>query len=147
MNKALYILSFSLFAFNINAQENAYKEVKKGNNAFIDSSFQKAEVNYRKGIDIESKNPIPQFNLGDTKYALKDFEAAAEQFENSATLFEGKQDKAEAYHNKGNALMQQKKYEESIEEYKKALKLFPNDMDTKYNLAYAQLKLKKERPN
>ena len=38
----------------------------------------------------------------------------------------------------------QQKFDESIESYKKALRLNPTDMDTKYNLAYAQLLKKKQ---
>ena len=144
MKKVITILIICLFTA-LKAQQTAYKEVKEGNKAYADSSFQKAELSYRKGIDINTKAPIPQYNLGNSKYAQKDFEAAAKQYETSAALFENKTDKASAYHNKGNALLEQNKYEESIAEYKKALKLIPNDLDTKYNLAYAQEKLKKEQ--
>lgn len=145
MKKIIVIFFICCSFFESKAQQTAYKEVKIGNQAYMDSSFQKAELSYRKGIDINNKAAIPQYNLGNTKYAQKDYEAAAQQFETSAELFEGKKDKASAYHNKGNALLEQDKYEAAIAEYKKALKLFPLDMDTKYNLAYAQEKLKKEQ--
>ena len=55
------------------------------------------------------------------------------------------EDKADAFHNLGNVFLSQKKYEQSITAYKEALKLRPNDMDTKYNLAYAQEMIKKEQ--
>ncbi|HET6991741.1 MAG TPA: tetratricopeptide repeat protein, partial [Bacteroidia bacterium] len=49
-------------------------------------------------------------------------------------------------HNLGNSMLQQQKYQESINAYKQALKLKPNDEETRYNLAYAQSKLKKQNP-
>lgn len=145
MTKLIHILFLSLFTFQVMAQTDAYKEVKTGNQFFKAGDYEAAELNYRKGIDIDTKNAIPTYNLGNAKYAQKDFEAATQQYESSAELFETKKDRAEAYHNKGNALLEQKEYEASIKEYKKALKLFPDDLDTKYNLAYAQLKLQKEQ--
>jgi tetratricopeptide (TPR) repeat protein len=44
----------------------------------------------------------------------------------------------------GNAMMQQEQYEEAINAYKEALRKNPNDEDTRYNLAYAQEKLKQQ---
>jgi Ca-activated chloride channel family protein len=49
--------------------------------------------------------------------------------------------KAKAYHNLGNSLMQQQKYSEAVDAYKRSLKANPSDMDTKYNLEYAKKKL------
>ncbi|MFA6580486.1 MAG: tetratricopeptide repeat protein, partial [Paludibacter sp.] len=50
-------------------------------------------------------------------------------------------------HNIGNALLSDKKIEQSIEAYKKSLKITPQDNDTRYNLAYAQALLKKQQQN
>ena len=52
-------------------------------------------------------------------------------------------EKAMLYHNLGNSLLVQKKFDPSIEAYKKALRINPNDLDTKYNLAYA-IKMKEQ---
>ncbi|MFN3781967.1 MAG: tetratricopeptide repeat protein, partial [Candidatus Kapaibacteriota bacterium] len=49
-----------------------------------------------------------------------------------------KDEKAIAHYNLGNSYLKEKKYKESIEQYKKALKLNPNDFDSKYNLEYAR---------
>ena len=49
--------------------------------------------------------------------------------------------KASAYYNLGNNLLKSEKYQESINAYKKALKLNPKDMNAKYNLEYARKKL------
>ena len=49
--------------------------------------------------------------------------------------------KSKAYHNLGNSLMHQQKYQEAVDAYKRSLKASPSDMDTKYNLEYAKKKL------
>src|SRR5206468_3608466 len=52
---------------------------------------------------------------------------------------------SKAYHNLGNSLLKSKKYPESIDAFKNALKSNPSDNDTRYNLAYAQSMLKEEQ--
>ncbi len=52
---------------------------------------------------------------------------------------------AASFHNTGNALISEKKIEESIQAYKNALKANPADNETRYNLAYAQSLLKKQQ--
>ena len=56
-----------------------------------------------------------------------------------------KDEKAKIYHNIGNSFLKSQKYKESIEAYKNALRNNPNDMDTKYNLIYAQKKLQQQQ--
>ena len=55
-------------------------------------------------------------------------------------------EKANVYHNIGNALLKDKKIDKSIDAYKQALKLNPDDPSTKYNLSYA-LKQKNDKKN
>ncbi len=54
---------------------------------------------------------------------------------------------AKVYHNLGNSFLELDSLEESIEAYKNALRNNPKDMETKYNLAYAQQKLKEQQQN
>ena len=71
-----------------------------------------------------------------------------EQYGNSIALQPNDKERlAAAYHNTGNALLSDKKIEESINAYKMALKNNPKDNDTRYNLAYAQMMLKKQQQN
>jgi Ca-activated chloride channel family protein len=98
---------------------------------------------------LEKKNNFPEaiFNLGDAIYKQNRNEDAAKQFLlASKTLIDPKQ-KAQAFHNLGNAYLQDKKYEEAVNAYKQGLKLNPNDRDSKYNLAYANAKLKEKNQN
>jgi tetratricopeptide (TPR) repeat protein len=49
---------------------------------------------------------------------------------------------SQTHYNIGNSYFKQDKLQESIEAYKKALDLNPNDQDAKYNLELARAKLK-----
>jgi len=136
------LLVCSLFPLGSYAQSN-YRLIEKGNSAIQREQYSESEISYRKALEKDGKLTTAQYNIGNARYLQEDFEGSAAKFELSAEAYENKQDKAAAYHNLGNSLMSQKKYEESIEAYKNALKLNPSDMDTKYNLAYAQKMLKK----
>lgn len=126
------------------AQEKSY--IKKGNKLYSEKQYKEAEDNYRKSVAKKSENVEGNFNLGDALYKQKKFADAGAQFDKLAQS-EGKNKvlTAQAYHNLGNSLLENKKLEESIEAYKKALLNNPKDDETRYNLAYAQEKLKKQQ--
>jgi Ca-activated chloride channel family protein len=124
-------------------QEKSF--VKKGNELYQQQKFTEAEENYRKALAKKQANPEGNFNLGDALYKQKKFEEAGAQFNHLATSSKNKMVAAGAYHNLGNTLMEGKKLEESVEAYKRALLNNPKDEQTRYNLAYAQEKLKKQQ--
>ena len=55
-----------------------------------------------------------------------------------------KENSSKVYHNLGNSYLLQNKLDESISSYKSALRNNPKDIETKYNLAYAQAMKKKQ---
>lgn len=140
----LGILCIFFSLFQLQAQ-STYRLVQQGNRLLKNGEFSEAELKYRKALDLEANSNVADFNIGNAKYLQEDYDAAIQKYQKTAENFGLKIDQAEAFHNLGNAYLSQKKYEESIEAYKSALRLMPSDMDTKYNLAYAQLMLKKEQ--
>ena len=78
-------------------------------------------------------------------YKQKKFADAGEQFNKIAESANSKPMAAEAYHNLGNSYLEDKKLQESIDAYKKSLLNNPKDDQTRYNLAYAQEKLKQQQ--
>src|SRR5690606_35405368 len=72
-------------------------------------------------------------------------EEAIERDHQAAELAEEKPLKHKAFHNKGNAFFQQKKYPEAIEAYKDALRNNPGDEETRYNLALAKKMWEQEK--
>jgi Ca-activated chloride channel family protein len=120
--------------------------VKKGNDLYKQQKFKEAEENYRKSFGKKGPGTEADFNLGDALYKQKKFGEAAEQFNKIGAA--GNQNKAlsaQAYHNLGNTYLSNKKLEEGIAAYKKALINNPNDDETRYNLAYAQEMLKQQQ--
>jgi len=143
--KLILIYTFVMIAVPAVAQKER-KYIRQGNSEFEDANYQNSEVSYRKAVDLEEeKSHQPAFNVGDALYKQEKYEDAITQFESIADLELPKEEKAKIYHNLGNSLLQNDKLKESVEAYKKALRNNPNDLDTKYNLAYAQKKLEQEQ--
>ena len=67
-----------------------------------------------------------------------------EQYQAAASDEKDKEKAAMAWHNAGNVFMSNKDYQKSIEAYKQALRRFPQDDETRYNLALAQKLLQEQ---
>jgi len=120
---------------------------REGNKQFEKEKYADAEASYKKALEQKNNFPEAVFNLGDALYKQARYDDAAKQFQLAATLLKDTMLKAQSYHNMGNCSMEKKEYEEAVKAYKQALKLNPRDRDTKYNLAYANAKLKDKQQN
>ncbi|MGH7237607.1 MAG: tetratricopeptide repeat protein, partial [Candidatus Saccharimonadales bacterium] len=149
MKHLIIILGFLVAGTGAFAQAKKY--IHKGNQLYKEQKYKEAEADYRKSADSNAnsrsgQNAAANFNLGDALYKQKKFTDAGDEFnklgESSA---KNKLLAAAAYHNLGNSLLENKKLEESIKAYEKALLNNPKDDQTRYNLAYAQDKLKKQQ--
>jgi len=150
--KYLVIISLFLLQGTLLFAQQGKRYIKKGNDLYKQQNFAEAEANYRKSVMQKNQNPQKgqnvegNFNLGDALYKQKKFADAREQFTQIAGSPEhSKEVKAQAYHNLGNSFVNDKKLEEGIAAYKKALMNNPKDEETRYNLAYAQEMLKKQQ--
>ena len=145
MKQLIIIFLFLLSASVLFAQEGK-RYIKKGNELYQQKKYKEAEASYRKSVGKKSKPVEGNFNLGDALYKQKKFAEAGEQFSNLAGASpQNKALAAQAYHNLGNSFVENKKLEEGISAYKKALLNNPKDDETRYNLAYAQEMLKKQQ--
>jgi len=123
---------------NLSQKRMAKKFIRQGNSNYQNNNFEKAELNYRKALAIEPNNRSANFNLGNTLYNLQKFQESIEAFEKCQDKGNDKLSRARVYHNIGNAYFKSNQLSECIQAYENALKLNPNDMDTKYNLALAK---------
>jgi tetratricopeptide (TPR) repeat protein len=137
---SIFILLF--YSQSFGASERTL--VRDGNRLYKDKQYNEAEVNYRKALEKNKQLNEGQFNLGDALYKQGRYEEAEKQFRISAQKSSGTA-RAQAYHNLGNAQLKQKKIEDSIQSYKDALKLNPQDQDTKYNLEFARRLLQQQK--
>jgi tetratricopeptide (TPR) repeat protein len=148
------MIGIIIFSLAVNGQ-NERKFVRSGNKLFMEAvrdtsrldttKFSNAETEYRKALNKKPTDTKWNFNLADAMYKQMRFDEAAERFSELAEKMETPEEKARALHNIGNSQLMQQKLDESIESYKKALRNNPNDLDTKYNLAYAQMMKNKQQ--
>jgi len=118
--------------------QNKKSFLRDGNELYTDSSYNHAEIQYRKSLEKDQDYFKASFNLADAVYKQ-------ERYEESSALFDALIDNAptenalaKVYHNLGNSLTQEQKLEEAIEAYKNALRINPNDAETRHNLALSK---------
>ncbi len=140
----LVISVILLFSGTVNAQSDK-KLIRQGNREYEKGKFSESEISYRRATDKNKNSPDAVFNTGDALYKQKKFEDAGKEFTENIRMSEDKKKKSAGLYNLGNSLFQANKLQESIEAYKGSLKLQPDNMEAKYNLAYAQDQLKKQQ--
>jgi Ca-activated chloride channel family protein len=121
--------------------------IRQGNKQFHSGDYPGAEVSYRKAVEKNPKNPQATFNLGNALMAQKKDSAAIVQFESAARLETNPLRKAQSYHNMGVICQSHKMYGEAIEAYKNALRLNPDDDETRYNLVLCKHQKQKQDQN
>jgi tetratricopeptide (TPR) repeat protein len=133
MRKALFILSL-LISINSIAQ-NKKSFLRNGNELYADSSYNEAEIQYRKSLLEDQDYFNASFNLADAIYKQERYEESSALFDALKDDAPTETDLAKVYHNIGNSLVKEQKLDEAISAYKSALRINPNDKDTRHNLA------------
>ena len=133
MKNTLFILSF-LMSFNSFAQ-NKKSFLRDGNKLYADSSYNEAEMQYRKSLEKDQDYFNASFNLADAVYKQERYEESSALFDALKDNAPTETDLAKVYHNLGNSLVKEQKLEEAIDAYKSSLRINPKDKDTRHNLA------------
>ena len=139
------VTGFMTVSFSTAFAQTEEKYIRQGNKSFENKKYADAEVSYKKSLNKNLKSYEGNFNLGDAYYKQGKYDEAAKQFDMLKQQNKDKKTNAANLHNLGNTLLKSEKYQESIEAYKQALKLNPEDEDTRYNLAYAQAMLREQQ--
>ena len=137
-----------LLLFLMTVQVLAQKEntlLRNGNSQYDKGNFKEAEKDYRKALEINKESVKGMFNLGTAVYQEKNFEESARMYGDLAGKNQDRDIQARIYHNMGNSFLEAKQYDKSILAYKNSLMNNPSDIDTKYNLEYAKMMLKKQQ--
>ena len=148
MMKKFYILSMLLLVGSVHglAQNKTDREyLRSGNKLYNDSLFIKAEVDYRKALEINPKSTDAMFNLANALLMQQKAQEAMEQYESVSKIEKDKEKLAQIYHNMGVILQSSKQLPQCIEAYKESLRNNPKDDETRYNLALAQKQLKDQQ--
>ena len=153
----ILIIIIALISMGGFAQRSDRDFIRRGNRLYADSLFVKAEVEYRRALDVNPHSVEAMYNLGNTllsqqkaEEALKLYQSAAAQIpangRNIAT--ESEEDKlrlAQVYHNMGVLFQGSQQLDACIEAYKNSLRNNPKDHETRYNLTLAMKKRQQQQ--
>ena len=142
--RKIYLLS-ALFCCTLFATAQTMTEsdhIRNGNKLYADSLFEKAEIEYRKALELNPKSVDAMYNLGNALFSQavnsqEKGDEALNQYSTAAKLETDKEKLAQIYHNIGTLLYSAQQYPQSVEAYKESLRNNPCDHETRYNLAKA----------
>lgn len=138
---ATLILTSTLLA---GYSQNDNTLAREGNGHYRNAKYDQAVNSFTESLSANPDQFAASFNLGDALYRQEKYDEAAAHFDALAKSTTNKKEAALSYHNLGNSFLKKNSYKEAIEAYKKALIKNPGAEDTRYNLAYAQKKLKEQ---
>ena len=120
--------------------------IQSGNDLYRKQQYDKAQQEYSNALKSQPANTTAKFNIAATTYRLNKQDEAIKQYDELVKTNIDADMRAKAFYNKGAILSKQKKLEESIEAYKSALRINPQDNEARENLQKALLELKKKEP-
>jgi len=133
MRYQVLIITFLISITSIAQNKKSF--LRDGNESYKDSSYNKAEIQYRKSLEKDQDYYNASFNLADAIYKQERYAEASALFNALKDNAPTENDLAKIYHNLGNSLFEEQKIEEAINAYKNSLRINPNDNDTRHNLA------------
>ena len=144
MKKISFLLLVMFCVLATTYGQSKKKLIKEGNKLYNDSSFNLAEMKYRKSLEKDQDYFNAAFNLADAVYKQERYQEATSFFEALKDNAKNNQELSQINHNLGNSLFKENKIDQAIDAYKNSLRQNPNDEETRYNLAYAQ-KIKQQQ--
>ncbi len=147
MLKTRYIiLLFAAISFLSASAQKSYREyLKSGNKLYTDSLYDKAEVEYRKALELDPNGSQALYNLGNALLYQNKAQDAMDQYMMAEKRETSKQNLAQIHHNMGVICQASKDYARAVEYYKQSLRENPTDNETRYNLAVALRQLKDQQ--
>ncbi|MCK4919734.1 MAG: tetratricopeptide repeat protein [Bacteroidales bacterium] len=139
----IILLSMVFLPLSYGQKERSYN--RTGVKNYNLGEYNNAEVDFMKALEVDSTAFAANYNTAATLYKLEKYGEANEILAKLANNIESPQHLPDMLHNLGNNFLKQDMYEQSIEAYKNSLRLRPSDDESRYNLAYAQAKLKQQQ--
>ena len=114
--------------------------VRKGNRQYERGEIEKSIENYNRALAIDPTSFEAAYDLGSALFRAERYDKAEQTLMKvAADSLRTNTDRADAAFNLGNNYFAQKKYQEALDCYRKAMRLNPDDKDAKYNYAYTKL--------
>lgn len=149
--KRILIFLFVIGAFiaPVYAQ-NMRDYVRRGNRLMLDTLggsdySEKAIVQYKKALDMDSTFSISRYNLGNALIRQSKPQEAMTEYLAAAKYETDRNRLSDIYHNMGVLLQSSKKYAEAVECYKESLRNNPSNDETRYNYVLAKWHLKNQQ--
>ena len=102
------LISFTSFA------QNKKSLLRGGNTLYADSSYNDAEMQYRKSLEKDQDYFNASFNLADAVYKQERYEESSALFDALIDNTPTENDLAKVYHNLGNSLVKEQKIDEVL---------------------------------
>ena len=152
MMRSKYLLSIlfaTLFCLPLWGQKQVRDLTRSGNKLYRSKEYSKAEIDYRKALEVNKSDRTTVFNLANVLYRTDRGEEAGKLYQSLAPHLSllSPTEAADLTHNAGNTAFRAKQLEQAIEYYKESLRRRPSDEDTRYNLALAQKLLEDQKKN
>ena len=119
--------------------------IATGNEAYDKGKFADAETEYKKALAKDTSSREAQFNLGNAYYKQQRSDEAGRMYANRLAASKTTADKEMATYDLGNTFFKANKLEESLESYKRSLRLDPKDEEARYNYLLTKDRLKKQQ--
>ncbi len=134
----LLLLLFLGVTTSLSAQKAERMHIRDGNKQYKEQKYTEAEIEYRKGLEVNGRSAEGTYNLGNSLYRQNKNKEAISQYESMSAIEKDKTKLASTYHNMGNSYVKEKDLQKGIEAFKQSLRLNPKDDNTRFNLALAQ---------
>jgi Ca-activated chloride channel family protein len=137
----LVVMFLSLHSF----AQNVNEIMSVGNQYYKQAQFDLAETQYRKALQLDSKNTTAQYNLANALQKQKKYDEAIKVLDALSSSLKDNELKSAVYYNEGVANTKNQDLDASIEMYKKALRINPNDGEARENLEKALIEKKQKQ--
>ena len=125
---------------------SSYSDNEEANKLFDQGRYTEALDLYRNIQVARPDLPHLDYNTGTTLHKLGEYERSLPQLQHALSASDTRI-QAMTHYNMGNTLYMIDRLQEAIEEYKKTLRIDPNDMDAKHNLEYLQTLVMERQAN
>jgi len=144
MKRCKYLVFIS-FIWNSTLRAQTTDNISKGNEFYKNAEFDLAEKQYLLAIQQGKEVNIAQYNMANTLVRQKKYKEATAVLQSLLQAKLPSETKAPVHYNQGVIYTKQKDLLGSIESYKNALRIDPDDVQARENLQKALLELKKQQ--
>lgn len=135
-----------IFSFGLGIHAQSWEDsLQKGKQLYKEGKYPQAYATLLEAQKIAPEGVDLSKDIGNAAYRTGDYKTAKSAFKSAAANEESEMKRAEKWHNVGNSQMKEKDYAGAVESYKNALRVDPSNDKTRYNLAEAKRRLKKQQ--